>query len=252
MNLPVAFMVESRKAWASTVFPVATLLVVAGVGFLAGAMMAAVRAGNEQVVAQVGPLAGETAWQTYLNVSISIAAAAVLLSVGVILSWVFGREFADGTAPGLFATAVPRRDTALAKLLVVLLWGGAMAVALTGVVGLVGLVLPLGAIDGAIVAQMSRLGILTVLSTLLATPAAWAATLGRGLLPGIATTIGLVVLAQVGVVAGVGAWVPLAAPALWALDPQSVSRGQLVITGAVPVFFGMLTMGAWARLQLDR
>jgi ABC-2 type transport system permease protein len=39
-------------------------------------------------------------------------------------------------------------------------------------------------------------------------PVAWAATLGRGLLPGITVTIGIIASAQVLVVTGAGAGVP--------------------------------------------
>jgi ABC-2 type transport system permease protein len=53
-------------------------------------------------------------------------------------------------------------------------------------------------------------------------------------------------------VAGVGAWFPVTAPALWALDPSAVSAGQLALVATVPLLFGGLTIGAWRRLQLDR
>jgi ABC-2 type transport system permease protein len=63
-----------------------------------------------------------------------------------------------------------------------------------------------------------RLVTLTVLSALIATPAAWAATVERGILPSIATTVAIIATAQIMAVAGIGAWFPLAAPALWAID----------------------------------
>jgi len=93
---------------------------------------------------------------------------------------------------------------------------------------------------------------LTLVTALLAFPAAWASTLGRGLLPGIATTILLVVVAQVVVIAGAGAWFPVAAPALWALTPSTVSLAQLALVLVVPIAFGLLTTRSWSRLQLDR
>ena len=79
------------------------------------------------------------------------------------------------------------------------------------------------------------------------------ASLSRSVLGGVSVAIGLVVVAQVSVLAGLGGWMPLAAPALWALsEGADVSVVQLSLL--VP--FGILTIVAtavtWRRLQLDR
>lgn len=100
--------------------------------------------------------------------------------------------------------------------------------------------------------RLARLFVLTVLSGALAVPAAWAATLGRGLLPGITVIIGIIASAQVLVVAGAGAWYPAVAPALWAMDPTSVSIAQLGLVVIVAAGFAAATVGSWTRLQLDR
>jgi ABC-2 type transport system permease protein len=44
----------------------------------------------------------------------------------------------------------------------------------------------------------------------------------------------------------------VAAPALWALAPASVSPVQLALVVTVPLLFGALTLASWSRLQLDR
>jgi ABC-2 type transport system permease protein len=146
-----------------------------------------------------------------------------------------------------------RRDTiALAKLLVYLLWTLAVSVVLVVVVAFIGLLLNFEAPASGVGLLLLRLVALTMLSALIAVPAAWAATLGRGMLPGIATTVGIIVVAQVMAVAGTGAWFPLAAPALWAIEPGSVSAFQLALVAIVPAGFGLLALRAWATLQLDR
>lgn len=79
------------------------------------------------------------------------------------------------------------------------------------------------------------------------------ATVARSLLAAVGGTILLVIAAQVGALAGAGGWMPLAAPALWALSAGSaVSVGQLALTVLVSVIFAVLTWVAWSRLQLDR
>ena len=250
--IAAAVAVERRKTLASRVILTTTVLLVAGIAFLAGSLTMAAESGNERVVAQLGPMAGTSGWNLLLGVVAQVTAAAALLGFGVALSWMFGREFADGTISGLFALPVSRPAIAAAKLLVYLAWAFAVATVLVLLLGCIGLLLGLGPLDTGVLATLARQHILTVLSAVLAIPAAWVATLGRGLLPGIATTIGLIVTAQVMVVAGTGAWFPLAAPALWALSPASATLPQLCLVALVPLLFIPATVLTWRRLQLDR
>lgn len=249
--LATAIAVESRKARASRVVRTTTVLLVAGIAALAGALTLAAGTGNEQVLARLGPMADRTGWDLLLGVVAQVSAAAALLGFGVALSWLVGREFTDRTVGGLFALPVSRPAIALAKLIVYLAWSVVVATVLVGLLAIVGLVLGLGPVDSALLAALARQHVLVVLSAVLATPAAWAATLGRGLLPGIATTIGIIVTAQVMVVAGTGAWYPPAAPALWALDPPAVTPVQLGLVTLIPAVFVPATLIAWHRLQLD-
>lgn len=133
------------------------------------------------------------------------------------------------------------------------MWTLAVAVLLTVVVAVTAAVVT-GELPGAADrAGLARLFALAVMTAALPVPAAWAATIGRGLLPAIATTVALLAVAQIVVVAGVaGGWFPLAAPALWAVLPGTVSPVQLLLTATVPLGFGLLTLHAWRRLQLDR
>lgn len=246
-----ALVVEAQKLRASRVVLAASLLLVVGISVLVGAMTAAAEAGNEQILSQLGAIADGDGWERFWGVSAQVTAAAGLLCFGVVLAWVVGREFTDGTITGLFAITVPRATIALAKLAVTVWWSAAVAVGLTACLVVTG-TLVVGAPDAEALAGLARLLVLTVLSGLLATPTAWAATLGRGLLPGIAVAVTMMATAQVFAVAGTGAWFPVAAPALWAIDPTSVSLPQLTLVALVPIGATLLTTRAWSRLQLDR
>jgi ABC-2 type transport system permease protein len=247
-----ALTVEGRKTSASRAVLGTTVLLVAGIALLAGALTWAAAQGNEQVLAQLGPLADKTGWARLMGVVVQVTAAASLLGFGVALSWMFGREFAEGTITGLFALPVSRPAIALAKLSVFLLWALMVAALLVTLIGLVGTALGLGPVDDAVVGALARQYALTVLSAVLALPAAWAATLGRGLLPGIATTVGVLVTAQVMAVAGAGAWYPFTTPALWAMNPDHVPLAQLALAGLVPLVVVPAVLLAWRRLELDR
>ncbi|WP_353826489.1 ABC transporter permease [Agromyces sp. SYSU T0242] len=251
-GIGAAVAVEARKAVASRVMASTTVLLVAGIGALALVMLLAAASGEEQVLAKLGPLAGVPGWAGLVGVVLQITAAAGLLAFGVALSWMFGREFADGTVAALFALPVSRSAIALGKLVVYAAWSTGVAVALTGVVAILGFAMGFGATDAAGLGELARIPVLVVLSALIAVPAAWVASLGRGLLPGIAATIGIIVVAQVSALADVGAWVPLVAPALWAIAPGSVPAAALLTAPSVPLVFGALTAWTWSRLQLDR
>ncbi|MEF3404798.1 ABC transporter permease [Agromyces sp. CCNWLW203] len=247
-----AITVEARKAAASRVMASITVILLVGVALLALGMLIGAGSGDEQLLAKLGPLARLGGWVGLVGVVSQITSAGGLLAFGVALSWLFGREFADGTIGGLFALPVRRSTIALAKLAVYVVWAAGVAVLLTAVVAILGLAFGYGATDPSGVVELLRIPVLVVLTALIAVPAAWIATLGRGLLPGIAATVVLLVLAQVMAVVGIGAWVPIVAPALLAIDPAAVPLVSLAIVPSVPVAFGALAALAWSRLQLDR
>lgn len=251
--LQIALGVEAHKALASRVLRATTVLVVAGIAVLAGALVSATRAGNQQIIDQLGPAAGETGWTLLTSVTAQITAAGAMLAFGVGLSWTFGREFADGTITGLFALPISRPTIALAKLCIHLLWVAAVSVLLAGLLLASGVLLGLGPVDGQVLLHLSRQSVLTMLTGLLAIPAAWVATLGRGLLPGIAAVLVILVLGQVTAIATpAAAWSPVSVPALWSLRPELVGPAQLGVVAIIPVMFTGLTCRAWRRLQLDR
>jgi ABC-2 type transport system permease protein len=247
-----AFTVEARKLAAARVVLATTIFLILGVAGIATAMSLAARSGNPDVIAKLGPAASLPGWDGLIAIAVQITAAAAVLAFGVVLSWLVGREFGDGTVTGLFALPVSRRTIVTAKLAIYVLWTTAVGAALVVTVGLVGLLLDLQRPAAGVGSLLTRLLTLTVLSAVVASPAAWAATIGRGVLPGIATTIGIIAVAQISAVAGAGAWFPFTAPALWAIEPEAVAPVQLSTVAIIPLVVGPLTLHAWSRLQLDR
>jgi ABC-2 type transport system permease protein len=149
---------ETRKATASVVVRSATALLVVGIVALSAAMSLAVDSGNEQVQAKLGPIADEKGWTRLIGLVSMISAPAGLLGFGVVLSWIIGREFADGTVSGLFALPVPRRTIATAKLAVFWAWTVIVAAALAAACTLLGFVLGYGAPDSAVIPGLLRRG----------------------------------------------------------------------------------------------
>lgn len=251
-RVATAVYVERRKNTASRVVLATSVLIVVGIAVIATSLTMAADAGNAQIVAQLGDLAHTTGWEQLTGVAAQVSATGAVLGFGVALSWMFGREFADGTISSLFALPVSLRLSAMGKLIVYAGWAAGIAIGVVVVLGIAGVALGFGLPDVDIATALIRQWVLIVASAAIALPAAWASTVGRGLLPGIAATVGIVATAQVIAISGVGAWFPFAAAALWALSPEAVSGVQLSLIAVIPAIFGILTMIAWARLQLDR
>ena len=163
----------------------------------------------------------------------------------------YGREFVDGTVAGLFGLPVSRGRVAGAKLAVYAGWSLIISVLTTVLLLGVGAAIGLGVPDAAAASGFGREFALALLTASIAVPAGWAASLGRGLLPGIATSVGILVLAQVAVLADVATWVPFVSPAFWALQPAT-SAATLSVVPLIPLLFGAAIIAVWRQLQLDR
>src|SRR3972149_7284406 len=124
-----------------------------------------------------------TNWPSYLVLFAEIIAAGGFFFFLLAISWVFGREFADGTLTDMLAVPVQRSSILLAKFTVVAVW----SVLLTLVILIVGLVmgaiikLPGGSIS--VFSQGSALVVITASLTIaVVVPFALFASVGRGYL----------------------------------------------------------------------
>jgi ABC-2 type transport system permease protein len=247
-----ALWAEAVKLAGSTVGRVGSLAIVAGIAVLSGSMLLAAGSDDPQLLAKLGPVASGD-WRGFFLGAAQITGAGGFGGFAVVLAWMFGREFGDGTITSLFALPVRRSTIALAKLLVHAAWAISMSI-LLGIlligVGWLGGLGALGPHDWWAFARQIGLG---AMSAAVAVPVAWAATLSRSVLGGVGVAIGLVVVAQVSVLTGLGGWMPLAAPALWAISGgAAVSPAQLLFLVPFVVTGVGLTATSWRRLQLDR
>lgn len=247
-----AIRVEARKLIRSPVGTLGTLALLVGTLALLSVITAGVADGNPELTAQAGS-AATLDWAGLLAGAAQITSAGGILGFGVVLSWMFGREFTDGTITGLFALPVSRSRIALAKLAVYALWMLSVSLVLTIGILALGMLFGYGAPVADTWAGLARQSTLLALTGAIAFPVAWIATLTRSLLAAVGGTIALVIIAQVGALAGAGGWMPLAAPALWAMsNGTAVTAAQLALTGALAAASAILTCASWARLQLNR
>lgn len=246
---------ESLKFRRALVPRVATAAMVLGVAALASSFAVVAGQPGSVMAAKLAVLVTGDGWTALVSLASQITAVGGLLGFGVVLAWLFGREFADGAVANLFALPVRRGTLAAAKLLVYAGWAMVVSAVLIGVIFGFGLALGFGLPDPADARGLGKLFVITLLTAGLALPSALVATLTRGYLAPIGAIIALVALAQVAVVVGAGGWFPWAAPGLWAGLSGADATGQvttlqLLLVVPVAAASTALVHRAWARLQL--
>ncbi len=164
-----------------------------------------------------------TDWPTYMGLFGQIIAAGGYFWFILAISWVFGREFADGTLKDMLAVPVQRSSILLAKFIVVAAWSTVLTMVMF-IAGLaVGAVinLPGGSMsvifhDSALVAITACLVIAVVL------PFALFASVGRGYLLPLGIAVLSLMMANLVVVIGWGEYFPWAVPMLYAQGKSSL------------------------------
>ncbi len=173
------------------------------------------RASELGLLGKKAQFAGVTAdWPSYLGLLLQTTGIGGMILVSVIAAYVFGREYSDGTAKNLLTVPVGRHWFAVAKLVVILMWFGALTVSLIaeGLVVCWLLGLPGFSADLA-VASVGNILLAALVASMLVPVVAWIATLGRGYLAPLGFTIFMVVPANVFAATGWGKWFP------WSIVP---------------------------------
>ena len=228
-DLTNAVWIELRKATRSPMplFTALGFLVLAGgLAFLMFIYKYPTFARSIGLISTKANLAGGAAtWPYYLRTLGQAIAIVGLLLFSLVESWVFGREFADGTLKDLLAVPVARANILLAKFLVVVLW----SLLLTVMLFLVSLLLgaAIGLSQGTTEVFWHGIMTLAVAACLVIVdvfPFAFFASVGRGYLLPMGVTLLVLVLGNVVAIAGWGNYFPWAVPALYA---ELTGKGNL-------------------------
>jgi ABC-2 type transport system permease protein len=158
-----------------------------------------------------------TDWPTYLGVYGEVIGAGGLILFILIISWIFGREFTDGTLKDMLAVPVQRASILLAKFIVAAIWSEALTV-LIFMAGLVmGAIIQLPGGSISVILQGSTLVVKTsclVIAVIL--PFALFASMGRGYLLPIGVAILTMMMINLAQIVGWGEYFPWAVPVLFA------------------------------------
>jgi ABC-2 type transport system permease protein len=248
-----ALAAEVLKARRSTM-PVLTLGVASATGGVAGLFMFILadpaRAQRMGLLNQKAQLSGLTAdWPGLLSFLAQIVAVGDLMLFAFIAAWVFGREFADGTARYLLALPVGRSTIVWAKFTVVAGWAAVLTAWLLGVVLLLGWALGLpGGTTEVLTTGLSAAAAAAALMVLVTAPIALVASAGRGYLAPLAAAVGAVIVGQIAAALGWAAVVPWSIPAVAAgLPPGSELGAASLVIALCTGLVGVFGTAAWWR-----
>jgi ABC-2 type transport system permease protein len=162
-------------------------------------------------------LAGGSAdWPTYFAFLAQAVAVGGTMIYGLIVVWIFGREFSDHTIKDLLALPTSRTAVVAAKFTVT----GGWCVLLAGQTYVLGLAIGAGLRLPGWSAHTALHGLTVLLLTAAMTvaliaPFALAASIGRGYLSAVGTIFAAVFVAQVVALLGYGQYFPWSVPALY-------------------------------------
>ncbi|MDR3575694.1 MAG: ABC transporter permease [Anaerolineaceae bacterium] len=211
---------------------IASMLAPFGVGFLIWVSK------NPQISQKLG-LVGAKAnlvafaavdWPAYAALIGQIIGAAGFFLAIFVISWLFGREFSDGTLKDMLAVPVQRSLILLSKFIVMALWSGLLTLAIFAASMLVGVLLRLP--GGSVVTLLHGAAVTAVaglMVILVVIPFALFASVGRGYLLPIALAMVALLFANLVIVIGRGEYYPWAIPMIYAEGKTPLPPASFVI-----------------------
>jgi ABC-2 type transport system permease protein len=164
-----------------------------------------------------------TDWSAYLGFFGMLIAAGGFFFFVLVISWVFGREFTDGTLKDMLAVPVPRASILMAKFILVAGWSAmiSLVIFIAGMVVGALLKLPGGSID--IITHGSAVLLITAgLVIAVVTPFAFFASLGRGFLLPLGLAVLTLMATNLVAIIGYGEYFPWAVPVLYLQDQSAL------------------------------
>ncbi len=212
-----------------------------------------VLAKNPQITARLGLVSAKanlvayaaTDWASYLLLFAEVISAGGFFFFIISNSWVFGREFADGTLKDMLAVPVPRSSIVLAKFITVTLWSAVMAIVMLvfGLVSAALIHLP-GGSAAVILHGMLVTAVTSCLTILVILPYALFACLGRGYILPMAIAVLTLITANLLMALGLGEFFPWAVPLLYAQGEAVIKPVSYLILVGISLA-GMLATYLW-------
>lgn len=158
----------------------------------------------------------EANWKSYLELLTQAVGVGGVLTFGFVASWIFGREYSDGTVKDLLSLPTSRTLILNAKFLVYLIWCIALVISNLIIAFVIGTVLQLPLPNSAwLNTLLTDYFITTCLTALMGVPIAFFAIWGKGYLAPLGFVALTLVFAQVIAAIGYGSYFPWSIPGLY-------------------------------------
>lgn len=183
-------------------------------------------------------------WKSYIDILTQAVGVGGVLVFGFVASWIFGREYSDGTAKDLLALPTSRTKILNAKFVLYVLWCFMLVFSNLLIALLLGTILQLTTISIDLLPQLlTNYFITTILTIIVGAPIAFFALYGKGYLAPLGFVALTLVFSQVIAATGYGTYFPWSVPGLYSgaggeykdlLD--NVSYTILILTGIAGYF----------------
>jgi ABC-2 type transport system permease protein len=155
-------------------------------------------------------------WPTFMTLVVEMGGMGGLIVSAVIVAYLFGREYIEGTAKNMLALPTSRSSFVFAKIIIAALWIGLLTVWIVAESLLVGAILGLpGLTSRLFLAATGKIFVLALMSLCCAAVVAWIAVETRGYFAPLGFSIFTMVLASLFGHTGWGPWAPWAIVGLY-------------------------------------
>ncbi|WP_439880126.1 ABC transporter permease [Pontibacter sp. MBLB2868] len=168
------------------------------------------------LVAKAKAMKMEATWTSYIDLMTQAVGVGGVLAFGFVASWLFGREYSDGTSKDLLSLPTTRTKILNAKFIVYAIWCFALVISNLLIGLLIGTILQLPTIESNILYTLiTDYFVTTFLAILIGVPIAFFALLGKGYLAPLGFVALTLVLSQVIAAIGYGSYFPWSIPGLY-------------------------------------
>jgi ABC-2 type transport system permease protein len=193
----------------------------------------------------------DAGWASYLADLLGTSTALLVIGFSFTACWVFGREYTDKTISELLVKPVSKLYVVLSKFIVIFLWDLLLAFFMFLVVFIMGILIGLnGGTWLLIINSFLAFMVTSLLIMVVSTISALLANVSKGYLAPIGLAFLIVIISNVVMQAGFGAYFPWTIPALFISNVPLgfVSIAILAITGIIG-FVGTITWWRFAEQQ---
>lgn len=168
------------------------------------------------LVAKAKAMNFEANWNSYIEILTQAVGVGGVLVFGFVVSWIFGREYSDGTVKDLLSLPTSRTKILNAKFVLYGFWCVALVLSNLLVAFLLGTILQIPLISTDLLAQsLTDYFITTILTIIVGIPIAFFALIGKGYLAPLGFVALTLVFSQVIAATGYGTYFPWSVPGLY-------------------------------------